>query len=295
MKRYYLIAFLILSAGILIRAQDAVPADGSAPTDTPPEATIPAPETPAADQPPAAEEDGPAIPVAYDSARYDSVWEKNPFTRKVIANAPPPPDWGADWALAGMFQYKGNIRVTIRNKQTNEVKRVNSEAKDGDEFRLVKATFNRSKKNASAEIAKGDQTATLKFDENAAPVTINNTARPVGAGPAGGANQRLPGQVGGQPAITKPVNPAANGRVFNAPNLPGGVSQGGMMPGGVGGVNTSMNNGIPNSSGQVMQPGGVVNPAIPGTAGLPNNGNVPTISRRRQLIPAPVVSPQNNP
>lgn len=289
MKRHHLIAFLILSAGIFIYAQDAAPADGSASVDTPPEA-IPATETPAADQPPAAEEDGPAIPVAHEAARYDSVWEKNPFTRKVAPPTTIVPDWGQDWALAGMFQYKGNIRVTIRNKQTNEVKRVNNEPKEGDEFRLVKATFNRSKKNASAEIAKGSQTATLKFDENAAPVTINNTARPAGA-VQGVPGKVLPGQVGGQPVLTKPVNPTANGRVFNATNLPGGVSQGGMVPGGVGG----MTNGAPNTSGQMIQPG-IVNPSIPGTAGLPNNGgNVPTISRRRQLIPAPVVSPQNNP
>lgn len=289
MKIHHLAALLILSAGTLILAQDAVTSDG-ANTEAPPDAST-AVEPAAADQPPAAEEDGPAIPIAYDAARYDSMWEKNPFTRKVVAPPTATVNWGTDWALAGMMQYKDTIRISIRNKQTNEIKRVTKEPKEGDEFRLVKANFNRSRKEASATIAKGNDEATLKYDENAAPVTINNTARPAGGGAQGVPGRPLPGQVGGQPPLTKPVSPTANGRVFNAPNLPGGVSQGGM----VGGMNTSMmNSGVPNTAGQIQS--GVVNPAMPGTAGLPNNGsNVPTISRRRQLIPAPVVAPQSNP
>jgi hypothetical protein len=38
--------------------------------------------------------------------------------------------------------------------------------------------------------------------------------------------------------------------------------------------------------------GGVVNPTLP--VGAPGT-TPPTISRRRQLIPAPVVNPQSNP
>ncbi len=286
MKTHCFIAFLLLAAGISARAQDATPADGNAPVaETPPDGGTITIDAPAEEPPPAAEEDGPAIPIAYDMSRYDSVWENNPFTRKVVVIDQKEPDWGQDWALSGMMNIKGFIRVSMRNKQTNEVKRVTNEYKEGDEFKLVKANFNRSRKQASAEVAKGGAVATLKYDENAAPVTINNTARPAGGGgqPGMPVQPGQPGRPGGQPMITKPLSPQANGRVFNAPNLPGGVSAGqqGMPQGMIGnpGAGTPMNNG------QVIQQGMNPNPS----------GNVPTISRRRQLIPAPVVAPQGNP
>ncbi|MES2595143.1 MAG: hypothetical protein V4662_07405 [Verrucomicrobiota bacterium] len=287
MKTHCLIALLVLSAGIILRAQDAAPADGAPPSgDASAEVPAPVTDAPAVeDQPPAAEDDGPAIPIAYDMTRYDSVWDKNPFTRKVVVINQPTVNWGQDWALAGMLNLKGFIRVSMRNKQTNEIKRVTNEYKEGDEFKLVKANFNRSRKDASAEIEKGGDVATLKYDENAAPVTINNTARPAGGAPGGGqpgtpAVPGQPGRPGGQPMISKPVSPTANGRVFNAPNLPGGMSAGQQGMGGNGAT------GAPMANGQVIQQG-MVNPNVP--------GNVPTISRRRQLIPAPVVAPQGNP
>lgn len=290
MKTHCFIALLLLAMAGMAGAQDEVPADGGAAVvEAPPEGGAPTTDSPPAeDQPPETEENGPAIPAAYDVSRYDSIWDKNPFTRKVAVIAQAKIDWSQDWALAGMFSHKGKIRVSIRNKQTNEFKHVTNEFKEGDEFELVKANFNRSRKEASAVIKKGGEEATLKYDENAAPVTINNTARPAGGAAPGqpGAPGMAPGVNGrpGQPAITKPVSPTAGGRVFNAPNLPGGVvQQQGMAPGMIGNPAA----GVQSSNGQVVQPG-VMNPNAGGT-------NVPTISRRRQLIPAPVVSPQSNP
>lgn len=296
MKARLLTTLLLLALAPLARAQETA----ASPDSLPPDAGMPAEAEPAAlpaaePAPPAAEEEGPAIPMAYDASRYDAIWDKNPFTRKVAAITQAKVDWGQDWALASMSKYSGKIRVSIRNKQTNEIKRIYDEAKEGDEFRLVKANFHRSRREASAVIAKGTEEATLKYDENAAPVTINNTVRQP-ANP--GAVNPVPGTAGatmagrpGQPPITKPVSPTASGRVFNAPNLPGGVAaQQGMM-GGQPGMGTAVQSAPLNAGGTVVQPG-VVNPAQPGgtTATMP-----PTISRRRQLIPAPVVPAPSNP
>ncbi len=286
MKALVFTAFLISTACL---AQDTVaPVDGS---DATPEA-MPAEsvEPPAAESAlPADEEDGPAIPIPFDISRYDSTWEKNPFLLKTAPVVQQTVNWGQDWALASMSKYSGKIRISIRNKQTNEVKRIYNEPKEGDEFRLVEANFNRSRKEASAKIAKGNEEAELKYDENVAPVTVNNTMRPAGGvqtqptGNPGAVN--MPGPAGTNRAglnnsnITKPVMPTQNGRVFNAPNMQGGVASGVNQGGGM------INNGA------VMQ-GGVVNPTLPvGATGT----TPPTISRRRQLIPAPVVSPQGNP
>jgi len=296
MKICLLTAFMMMSLGMNVQAQDgAQPVDGSVPAaEAPPEAPAELPETPAGDMAPENEEDGPAIPIAFDLSRYESTWDKNPFLLKTTPIAQPTVNWGQDWALAGMFSHNGKVRISIRNKQTNELKRITNEPKDGDEFRLVEAKFNRSRKEASAKIAKGGEEAELKYDENAAPVTINNTIRTGGAngqqGVPGGVNQGLPGRAGGQPNITKPVSPTANGRVFNSPTLPGGMAQpGGMIQGG--GVG-AVNNAAPVSAGGTVVQPGVMNPTLPMGA---NGATPPTISRRRQLIPAPVVSPQSNP
>ena len=285
MKALVLITFLITASCF---AQDVVTAvDG---VDAIPETTpVESVGTSATDATPAAEEDGPAIPIPFDLSRYDSTWDKNPFLLKTAPVAQTTVNWGQDWALSSMSKYSGKIRISIRNKQTNEVKRIYNEPKDGDEFRLVEANFNRSRKEASAKIAKGTEEAELKYDENVAPVTVNNTMRAAGGqgqpGNLGAVN--VPGAVGGNrpglPNVTKPVMPTQNGRVFNAPNMQGGASAG-YNPGNnaAGGM---INNGAP------IQ-GGVMNPTLP--VGAPGT-TPPTISRRRQLIPAPVVNPQGNP
>ncbi|MBV6500348.1 MAG: hypothetical protein CJBNEKGG_02825 [Prosthecobacter sp.] len=262
-------------------AQDVPPVTGSGP-DSPPEATAgtpsdsPQPEASpesAAAQPgapgvPSHEEDEAAIPAAFELSRYQASWEKNPFLLKTAPISQPTANWGQDWALAGMFSYNGKIRISIRNKQTNEMKRVSNEVKEGDEFRLVRANFSKSRRDASAVIAKGGQEAELKYDENAAPVTINNTVRP-GGGAAPGNAPGVPPVPGGVP-INKPSTAVSGGRVFNSPVLPGGVAA------------------TPGSAPMAAPQTGIINNAqVPGAA------SPPSISRRRQLIPAPVVPPNN--
>lgn len=264
-------------------AQDVPPVTGSGP-DSPPEATAetpsdsPQPEAAsesAAAQPaspgvpvPSHEEDEAAIPTAFELSRYQASWEKNPFLLKTAPISQPTANWGQDWALAGMFSYNGKIRISIRNKQTNEMKRVSNEVKEGDEFRLVRANFSKSRRDASAVIAKGGQEAELKYDENAAPVTINNTVRP-GGGSAPGGVPGVPPVPGGVP-INKPSTAVSGGRVFNSPVLPGGVA--------------ATSGSAPMAAPQT----GIINNAqVPGVA------SPPSISRRRQLIPAPVVPPNN--
>jgi hypothetical protein len=283
MKSLRLLAVFLLLGAHFTQAQDAAP-----PSDTPPEVTVPAEET-AGEQPTTTTDEAPAaspdaseteavIPAAFDISRYQSTWDKNPFLLKTAPVVQTQVQWSQDWTLAGMFNNKGKTRISIKNKQTNEFKHISSDAKPDAEFRLVKANFHRNRNEASAIIAKGTEEAELKYDEAAGgqPVTINNTmksATPPGQQPQGVApgmpqNQR-PGQVGGQPQITRPITPNANGRVFNAPGLPGGVAS---QPGQIGG-----------------QPGTVMPQGIPGAQ---PGAAPPAISRRRQLIPAPVIPAQ---
>jgi len=296
-----IISAFLLTLGIgFIQAQEAVVSpDAPDGAEAVGETTT---ETPNADATP--EEAEAVIPTAFDITRYQSSWDKNPFNLKTVAVVQTQVAWSQDWALAGMFNHKGKIRISIKNKQTNEFKHINSDGKADAEFRFVSANFNRNRNEASAKIAKGSEEAELKYDDTtgAAPVTINNTMRPQGGPgqPPGGVpvpgmpGQQINGGVPrpGQPAYSKPGVATPNGRVFNAPGLPGGVSS---QPG-VQGINANNNvNGVPQNNGLQLN-------------GLPQNGNgngnsnvgnigqpgaqPPVISRRRQLIPAPVIPPQ---
>ena len=200
-----------------------------------------------------------------------------------------------------MFNNKGKIRISLRNKQTNEFKHISNDAKPDAEFRLVKANFNRNRNEASAVITKGTKEAEIKYDDTAAApqaLTINNTMRPAGGAPGSpGAPGSVPapgsqgspgiqqgGSRPGQPPFNKPGTTSAGGRVFNAPGLPGGVSAQPTNPQFTPGAAASVTVG----GGNVISQPGIVQPGVSTTPGT----TLPIVSRRRQLIPAPVIPAQ---
>jgi hypothetical protein len=308
MKTLFTILPLLMCCLSFLSAQEPVTA-----TDAPPAAGTPAEatdETPAAETPatppaePASVEKEAVIPAIYDISRYQSTWDKNPFLLKTVAVTQPTANWAQDYSLAGMFNNKGKIRISLRNKQTNEFKHISNDAKPDAEFRLVKANFNRNRNEASAVIAKGTEEAEIKYDDTAAApqaLTINNTMRPAGGAPGSpGApgSVHAPGSPGspgiqqggaggsrpGQPPLIKPGTTAAGGRVFNAPGLPGGVSAQPTNPQFTPGAAASVTVG----GGNVISQPGIVQPGVSTTPGT----TLPIVSRRRQLIPAPVIPAQ---
>ncbi len=241
---------LLAAAGLL--AQDA--ASDSPPEDLPAEAAQPALR---AAEAPEGLADNEAIPHAFEAVRYEKAWSKNPFLLKTAAVAQATVSFAQDWALAGMYRSpSGKITITLQNKQTNEFQRVSNEDSSG-EFQLVEAKFNRNRNEASVVVARGNQTAELKYDDAlvSKPVTINNTLRQGDAAQGGQPTQ--PGASPGQPGVPVSATGASPGR----PGLP------------------------------ITRPG--ASPATPGVAAP--TVTPPSISRRRQLIPPPTVSPKPAP
>ncbi|HYF34592.1 MAG TPA: hypothetical protein VD994_04820 [Prosthecobacter sp.] len=250
-----LLLSLITAVGL---AQDAEPAAESAPPSAPESGTSPG--APAEEAPPAETADILAIPAPYPVSRYEAAWSKNPFLRKTVVIEQAKESALKDWALNGMAEYDGKIRVTMVNKQTGEYKHVTNQDGADAEFRLIQANFNRNRADASAEIEKGGEKAVIKYDENltSKPLTINNTQRQ-----AAGA-QGQPPQQGVQPGAVRPGQPVSATR--------GPPAAGGAQP--------------------PVQPGmaPVVNPGAQPMANspvAPNAAAPPSISRRRQLVPVP--------
>lgn len=241
---------LLAAAGLLAQdtAQDnlpeALPIEAGEPiTASPPPADLDAPA------------DDEAIPRAFAASRYETAWAKNPFLLKTAAVAQTTVSFAQDWALAGMYRSpSGKITVTLQNKQTNEYQRVSNEDSSG-EFQLVEAKFNRNRNEASVIVAKGTQTAELKYDDAlvSKPVTINNTLRQ---------GDTAQGGQPGQPGAATPGKP---------------------------GVPVSATGASPSRPAQpITRPGTTPGAATPAVT-------PPSISRRRQLIPPPTVSPKPAP
>jgi hypothetical protein len=248
MKTLYATCLTLGIAAVAVWAQDPAPAEPAAPAALEAESAPPAAEA----------ADGQAIPAPYPVSRYEAAWAKNPFMRKTVAIVQEKESVLKDWALNGMAEYDGKIRVTMVNKQTGEYKHVTNQDGPDADFRLIQANFNRNRADASAEIEKGGEKATIKYDENltSKPLTVVNTQRQT---------QGAQGQAGQVP--------------------PGGVRQGvpvsatGAPPVAAGGVRP-LNTPVP--------PPGAVNaaPGASATGGV-TGSQPPSISRRRQLVPVP--------
>lgn len=214
MKTHLFHLALPLLLALSLQAQDE-----PAPEDSPPSEQPPAAEE--ASAPPASSDGnmvlegfGSAIPTPYPTDRYASTWEKNPFMVEVAPTQGPVVSFAQDWALTGLtVRPSGEATAYIRNKQTQEFKRVTSN-EDKDGFKLIEANPNPDRKAANVKVAKGAETATLTYDET---MTAPAPARvPVPGQPQPGGVQPQPGR----PVIPVPGAQNPNARVPGQPGLP---------------------------------------------------------------------------
>jgi hypothetical protein len=242
----------------------------------------PAPQ-PGVDSPPEPdiyEED--AVPQAYPMDRYESMWDKNPFLLKTVVAVQPKESFAKDYALQYVIASNGVYRVAIFNRVTQERVRL-EEGKPSGEFRLLKVNYDRDRNKTSVQIARGTETAEIRYDETvlSTPVTIQNTQAlyagentgPDGSPIQGGMPGPMDGrQMQGQPQDGQvPVQQMPGGRPGAPSAVPG-------RPGGPPGLPRPGMPGVP-AAPAAQQPG--AQPAVPSSI---NN-------RRRQLIPAPAATP----
>jgi hypothetical protein len=238
--------------------------------DLPKTVVTPSPVTPdvpaVAEAPPAsvAPMDEKAIPDAFPVARYEASWNKNPFLLKTAAIAQIQESWAKDYVLTSLAEIDGVFRASIKNKVTGESKRL-VQGKEGDsEFKIVTVNLQPNKKESSVQIAKGSETADLKYDET------QMTA------------QGRPAQ--GQPTAARagmPVLPGQAAAMTNGSRTVAGTAAGGGIPGrATGAPGTARSAGYP--------PNGTANPSTP-QAGYANSlPPLPAIPNSQSMAPPPV-------
>jgi hypothetical protein len=294
----------LLPALLLLAAFLGAPGSTMAQEDPPPTPETPALEAPpplaeTATEAPAPEipaEDTEVIPQAYPEDRYITMWDKNPFLLKTAVIEQKTESFAKDWALSGISASSGVYSVRIFNKQTGKFERLKEGSPGGSEFQLVSVKYDKDRSKSSVKVSRGSETAELKYDDSlmSRPVTVQNT---MGGTGAPGQNPGTPGQPnnpnlpqGAQPNIQRGPNgqPIMNSAgAQGRPGTPITTATRGQI------TNTPVN---PATGAPIVNPatGGMPVPPVPNYGVPPANatGAPPPVSRRRQLIPAPIQQSQ---
>lgn len=317
--RLSIVALLAVYLGVCVgaRAQVEAPVAAGEPSIEDAPATLKeADVTP--DTPPASEmaegSDEETIPQAFPEDRYLTMWDKNPFMLKTAVITQVKESFAKDWALSGISATGGVYTVRIFNKQTGKFERLKEGQDTGSEFKLVKVSYDKDRSKSKVEVMRGTEKAELTYDDSllSRPVTVQNTMGATGApGQAPGTNPGKPGQPQNPnlpPGAQGNIQRGPDGQPINAgsaalrPGMPGYVpGRAGAQPGA---ANAAQGGAPTNPNASAINPATgapIVNPAVGGMRGVPVPGYAPPgatqsapppVSRRRQLIPAPIQQSQ---
>jgi hypothetical protein len=154
------------------------------------------------------------LPKGFDVARYQQIWERNPFTL-VTPSLGGPVSPFSKLILVNWLHDKGKDIVFVEDTETNEVKKVTKEeGANSDRLRLVEVVPNRNPSLIFAKLTNGNEEGIVKFKfeqaQNNQAVNPNLAVqRPIPGQPQVGPNGQ---QLGG--AFRRGV-----------PQTPGGVNQ----------------------------------------------------------------------
>jgi hypothetical protein len=203
------------------------------------------------------------LPKGFDVNRYQSIWERNPFTLVTPSMGQGPASPFSKLILVNWLHDKGKDILFVEDTETNEVKKVTKEeGANSDRLRLIEVVPNKNPSLIFAKLTNGREEGIVKFKFDQAQ---NN--------PVGNQNvvQRLfPGQFG------------PNGQQFGV-NAPGGPLRRGpqvpQAPGGINRPNGQQNQGNAPDAQDIrrrrMLPTPAQNPVpqnnVPQTNGVPQN------------------------
>jgi len=153
------------------------------------------------------------LPKGFDVARYQQIWERNPFTL-VTPSLGGPASPFSKLILVNWLHDKGKDIVFVQDTETNEVKKVTKEeGANSDRLRLIEVVPNKNPSLIFAKLTNGREDGIVKFKFEQAQ--NNQVVNP---------NMSIQRQLPGQPQA------GPNGQQFGAfrrgvPEMPTGVNQ----------------------------------------------------------------------
>ena len=157
-------------------------------------------------------EDKDILPKGFDVARYQKLWERNPFTLVTPSVAQAAPSIFSKLVLLSWLQDKDKDIVFVQDTETNEVKKVTKNASDNpDGLRLISVNANQNPSLIEAKLTNGKEEGVVKF--RAEPAHVNQVAN-LNTPVLPGQNPSMPN---GQLRPRNGFNPNGQGR----PQIPG--------------------------------------------------------------------------
>jgi hypothetical protein len=130
------------------------------------------------------------LPKGFDVARYQQLWERNPFTLVTPSLAQGPASPFSKLILVNWLHNKGKDILFVEDTETNEVKKVTKdEGTNSDRLRLLEVVPNSNPSLIVAKLTNGREEGVVKFRFEQAQNNQMPTANIPG-------QRLLPGQVG---------------------------------------------------------------------------------------------------
>ena len=158
------------------------------------------------------------VPKGFDVARYQQVWERNPFTLvtpSLVAPASP----FSKLILVNWLHDKGKDIVFVEDTETNEVKKVTKEeGTNSDRLRLVEVVPNKNPSLIFAKLTNGKEEGIVKFKFD--QVQNNQVVNP---------NMAMQRPIPGQPQVGPNGQQLGGAFRRGIPEAPSGVNQPGFQ------------------------------------------------------------------
>jgi hypothetical protein len=154
------------------------------------------------------------LPKGFDVARYQQIWERNPFTLVTPSLAGPASPF-SKLILVNWLHDKGKDILFVQDTETNEVKKVTKEeGTNSDQLRLIEVVPNKNPSLVFAKLTNGKEEGIVKFKFDQAQ--NNQVVNP---------NMAMQRPIPGQPQVGP--NGQQLGGVFRrgVPQMPSGVNQ----------------------------------------------------------------------
>jgi hypothetical protein len=153
------------------------------------------------------------LPKGFDVARYQQVWERNPFTL-VTPSLGGPVSAFSKLILVNWLHDKGKDIVFVEDTETNEVKKVTKEEGDNsDRLRLIEIVPNKNPSLIFAKLTNGKEEGIVKFKFEQ---SNNQVVNP---------NLALQRPVPGQPQVGPNGQQFGGGFRRGVPQMPASVNQ----------------------------------------------------------------------
>ena len=131
------------------------------------------------------------LPKGFEAARYQQLWERNPFTLVTPSLGQGPASPFSKLILVNWLHEKGKDILFVEDTETNEVKKVTKdESTNSDRLRLLEVVSNPNPSLIVAKLSNGREEGVVKFRFEQPQNNQMPTANIVGQRPL------LPGQVG---------------------------------------------------------------------------------------------------